>query len=251
MQALTARLKGKIFLSSMMGVTSGAWSAAHGRGAAMVQLGAYVLDAPGEHSGPSWPDSRGDLLAAHLRAEFDEFRRLVESDETPLVSANIFLCEERSLEPSARAFMDAGGELYEINVHGGIGGDRERGTGRFMFLPEHEGKLHTWVKRLARTGVPLAVKAKSGVIPDYGPHLERFEEAGVVAFHINVRDERQGVQDLACLEEIRGRTRLLLLASGYVADAASARRLFEAGADAVGIAEAARHDPEIFLKCRG
>lgn len=242
------RLRGGLFLSSMMGVTTGAWCAAHGRGAAMVQMGAYVLDAPEPRAGGFWPDSRPEALAAHLRAEFEAFRSSLGGGGAPLVSANVFLCEEKSVETSARAFTEAGGDLYELNVHGGIGGDRERGTGRFMFLPEHAEKLHRWVARLAATGVPLIVKAKSGVRADYAPHLERFEEAGVLAFHVNVRDEARGAQDLAALEAIRARTGLLLLASGYATDMRSVRRLFDAGADAVGIAEAARRESGLFLR---
>jgi tRNA-dihydrouridine synthase len=217
----------------------------------MVQLGAYVLDAPGGQSGHYYPDSERGALTAHLRADFDTFRRLDRSDETPLVCANVFLCEERSLEPSARAFMDADGDLYELNVHGGIGGDRERGTGRFMFLPEHAEKLHRWVRTLAGTGVPLIVKGRCGVIADFGPHLERFEEAGVFGFHINVRGAEEGVQNLAALQDIREKTRLLLLASGYVKDEDGARRLFDAGADAVGIAEAVRDDAAMFVGLGG
>ena len=69
-------------------------------------------------------------------------------------------------------------------------------------------------------------------------------------FHVNVRREETGEQDLRLLQQIRGATGMFLLASGYVTDAASARALFDAGADCVGIAQAAMNDPGVFLKCQ-
>jgi len=244
--SLLESIRGRYFLSAMMGTTTGAWAGTHCRGAAMAQLGVYILDAPGKHEGPAWLDSREDVLEAYLRAEFAECRRLAAPGT--VVCANMFLCAEKSVESSARVFRKAGGDLYELNGHGGVAGARESGTGCYMFMPEHAEKLHRWVRMLAATGIPLTVKAKSGVIADYVPHLKRFEEAGVIAFHINVRDEQNRTQDLAALEAVRRGTRLFLMASGYVTDSASARRLFDAGADAVGVAEAAMKDPGIFGK---
>ena len=249
MNPMLESIRGRYFLSAMMGTTTGAWAGTHCRGAAVAQLGVYILDAPGDHEGPAWPDSREEALEACLRGEFADCRRA--AGPGTVVCANMFLCAERSVESSARAFRKAGGDLYELNGHGGVAGGREGGTGCWMFMPEHAEKLHRWVGMLASTGVPLAVKARSGVIADYVPHLERFEEAGVIAFHVNVRDEARHEQDLAVLESIRRGTRLFLMASGYVTDPASARRLFDAGADAVGVAEAAMKDPEVFRKVAG
>jgi len=79
--------------------------------------------------------------------------------------------------------------------------------------------------------------------------VREFEQLGVFAFHINVRSEEKGRPDLALVERIRGATEMLLLVSGYVKDADGARGMFDAGADCVGIAEAAIKDPDVFLKC--
>ena len=42
---LESRLKGGLFLSSMMYITDGAYVAARGQGACMVQIGALIADA--------------------------------------------------------------------------------------------------------------------------------------------------------------------------------------------------------------
>jgi tRNA-dihydrouridine synthase len=249
-QSVAKKLSGQLFLSSMMGITNGKWCAEHCKSASMVQLGAFVLDGPAYKSGHYYPPSEEKLLTSHLKKEFDTFKQIYnqkyKTQKYPLLSANIFLCEEKSVITSAKAFMSAGGDVYELNVHGGIGHDKERGTGQCMFYPEHVEKLYRWVQLLTQTGVILIVKARAGVIPDYGDHLAKFEEYGVFGFHINVRDEKHHTQDLKCLEKIRKQTKLFLLASGYVRDVHTAKALFNAGADAVGIAEAVRNNSDIF-----
>ncbi len=62
-------------------------------------------------------------------------------------------------------------------------------------------------------------------------------------------ERRRADQRLGALESARKATGEFLFASGRVSDAASAKRLFDAGADCVGIAEAAIAAPSIFLKC--
>jgi tRNA-dihydrouridine synthase len=103
---------------------------------------------------------------------------------------------------------------------------------------------------LVDAGGPVIIKARGGVIGDFAEHVRRLEQLGVHAFHINVRDESSRQQDLTCLEQIRRATNMFVLASGYVSDAAGAKALFDAGADAVGIAEAARRDPDVFTRCQ-
>jgi tRNA-dihydrouridine synthase len=247
------RLKGRVFLSSMMGKCDAGFCASRSRGCAMVQLGAFVLLKEREERSTYWPDPDPEPLGAFLKDQFDAFRAEAakSSANVPLVSANVFPCCDEDVAAGAEAFVRAGGDLYELNAHGGIGGDRERGTGSMLFLPEHTPKLMRWAKMLVDVGGPVAVKGIRGAVADYGDHVRRLEEIGVHAFHINVRNEADGSQDLTLLERIRKATGMFLLASGYVKDADSARALFDAGADSVGIAQAAIEDPEIFVKTGG
>jgi len=107
-----------------------------------------------------------------------------------------------------------------------------------------------WAKMLVDAGGPVIIKGRGGVIPDFTDHVRKMEQMGVHAFHINVRGERAGEQDLKLLENIRKATGMFLLASGYVTNSATAKALFSAGADCVGIATAAMSDPDIFVKCK-
>ena len=56
-------MKGKLFLSSMMGITDGAWCATRSAGCAMVQLGAYLAE-PGATA-----DEMGQDAASFLPAD--------------------------------------------------------------------------------------------------------------------------------------------------------------------------------------
>ena len=62
--------------------------------------------------------------------------------------------------------------------------------------------------------------------------------------HVNVRDDRTHKPDVELVQRLQGRTSGMLLVSGYVRSAEDAHALFEAGADAVGIAAPTRGDAE-------
>jgi len=250
---LVVKLKGKLFLSSMMGKCDADFCASRAKGCAMVQFGAFVLLKDREERNTYWPDPERTRLTAFMKRQFDACRaasaKLVGRENVPVISANVFPCTDEDVRTSAAAFIEAGGDIYELNAHGGIGGDRERGTGKMLFIPEHTPKLMRWARMLVEAGGPVIIKARGGAIPDYTEHVKQLEQIGVHAFHINVRDEETGRQNLELLGNIRKATGMFLLASGYVKDADSARALFSAGADSVGIAQAASSDPDIFVKC--
>lgn len=248
------KLKGKLFLSSMMGSCDAEFCISRAEGCAMVQFGAFVLFKERKKWDTYWPNPERNSLTSFMKEQFTKFRieasKKVGKDNVPLVSANVFPCTDEDVEISAIAFIEAGGDIYELNAHGGIGGDRERGTGSMLFIPEHTPKLMRWAKMLVDAGGPVIIKGRGGVIPDFSEHIKQLEQIGVHAFHINVRDEEKGIQNLKLLEDIRKSTGMFLLASGYVKDVESAKALFSAGADCVGIATSALSDPEIFIKCR-
>ena len=251
---LATKLKGKLFLSSMMGKCDAQFCASRARGCAMVQFGAFVILEEREERNTYWPDPDPARLTSFMKEQFDtgraESAKLVGKVNVPVICANVFPCTDEDVRISAAAFIEAGGDIYELNAHGGIGGDRERGTGRMLFIPEHTPKLMRWAKMLVEAGGPVIIKGRGGVIPDFTDHVKQLQQIGVHAFHINIRDEETGKQNLKLLESIRKATDMFLLASGYVKDAGSAKALFSAGADCVGIAEAAMSDPGIFVKCK-
>jgi tRNA-dihydrouridine synthase len=116
-----------------------------------------------------------------------------------------------------------------------------------MVLPENRGELFEWLEAFSDMRVPMIVKFREGVIDDYTPILERVERLNVLV-HFNIRDEKTGRPDFDFVNEIKRRHSFFLLVSGYVRSPEDARKLFEAGADMVGIAEPAIQDPEYVKK---
>ena len=187
---IAAKLKGKLFLSSMMGTTDAVFCRSRSKECSMIQLGAFVLSKEREKQNTYWPDPERSKLTAFMKDQFDKCR--VESagiagrEGIPIISANVFPCSDEDTEISAIAFIEAGGDIYELNAHGGIGEDRERGTGKMLFIPEHTQKLFRWAKMLVSANGPVIIKARGGAIPDYTEHVKRLEQIGIQAFHINV-----------------------------------------------------------------
>jgi tRNA-dihydrouridine synthase len=228
----------------MMGVTDGAFCAGRSAGCAMVQLGAYLAEPTastedvGRHASsflPADPVACADFLAEECRA--------AKGASEVLTCLNLATPRlEWGLEAGER-FGQAGGDLLELNVHGGYGRYLEQGKLRAMVRPEHQGELFRWVKALVGLEIPLIVKFHG---QSERQHLLRAldEMAGwdVFGIHVNVRHERTKKPDVDLIRWLAGRVPGLLLVSGYVRSAEDARACFEAGADAVGVAAPAMED---------
>lgn len=109
------KLRGRLFLSSMMGRTNGRFCAQRGKGCAMVQLGSYLAEPPAyEMRGHVLPASRRDCIRFFAQ-EFAEVRRLLEA----LVCVNIATPKLEWGVEAAECFSQAGGDVFELNIHGG------------------------------------------------------------------------------------------------------------------------------------
>jgi tRNA-dihydrouridine synthase len=229
----------------MMGLTDGAYCAQRSEGCAMVQLGAYLAEPTataadiGPHDSSFLPaDSAAwtAFLAAQCRA--------ARGSGDVLVCLNLAAPRlDWALEAGA-CFAQAGGDLLELNVHGGYRRYYDRGLLRAMVRPENQPELCRWVEALVALDIPLIVKfhgqsERSSLLRA----IDHIVERGVPGLHVNVRraDARAPDVDLVCT--LRGRYSGLLLVSGYVRSADDAHALFEAGADMVGLADPTRRDP--------
>jgi len=234
--AIREKMRGGLFLSSMMGVTDGGFCAERRAGCAMVQLGAYLAEPPAHGKERYFLPPDPAECEAFLG---DECRKARGGSEV-LTCLNLATPRlEWGLE-AAECFHRAGGDLVELNVHGSYEPYLRLGRLRAMVLPENREELFRWLEAFARLDIPLIVKFRMGVVEDYSPVLDEIEGLGV---HFNVRDEGRRAPDYRFVRSVK-REPLLLLVSGYVRSAADAGRLFGSGADMVGIAEPARDDPK-------
>jgi tRNA-dihydrouridine synthase len=243
---LSQKLKGGFFVSSMMGVTDGAFCARTLQGdhrCAMVQTGAYLAEptATEEEIGPH--------ASSFLPADAEAWVDFLAEDCRPIREvADVAICMnlatpklEWGLE-AAKCFAQAGGDAVELNVHGGYGRYLARGKLRAMVQPEHQDELLRWVAALARLDIPLIVKfhGRSGGEQSEREHLEsalrRMANLPVLGVHVNVRDEGNKRPDLELVRALRPLIPGLFLVSGHVRSRTDAQALFNAGADMVGAA---------------
>ncbi len=237
-------MKGKLFLSSMMGITDGAFCASRSAGCAMVQLGAYLAE-PGATAGEMGRDA-----ASFLPADPEACTSFLSKECTRARgSSNLTVCLnlatprlEWALE-AARCFHRAGGDLLELNAHGGYKRYLDQGKLRANVLPEHRDELVRWSEALCALEIPLIVKVNAQHDrPEVCLALEALAHLPLWGVHINVRDPETETPDLAFVREARALVPGKLLVSGYVRSAADVRACLEAEADMVGIAAPAIDD---------
>jgi len=247
-EELGGYLKGGLFISAMMGETSGEFVARHGKGARMVQIGALVADALDRSHEPDYllPLTEDEMVPV-LRKEVEEARRLL--GETP-IALNAAPGDIESGLRMARAFHKAGGDIFELNVHGGYEKLLKRGLLRAMALPENRPRLIEWLKGLCRLEIPIVVKFRAGMEGvDFIDVLEEIAAVeGLFGVHFNVRSEEKKAPDFAFVRQVRPHIKGLLFCSGYVRDLRQVNALFEAGADCVGIAQGILDEPDIIAR---
>lgn len=239
-----SKLRGRLLLSSMMDVTDGVFCSERSRGCAIVQLGAYLAEPPAygkqRYYLPANPEDCTKFLAEKCRKA-----RKASEVFTCLNLATPKL--EWGLE-AAECFRRASGDFVELNVHGGYEPYLRLGKLRAMVLPENRGELFMWIEAFTSLEIPVIVKFRMGVIEDYSPVLDRIAGYDLFGVHFNVRNRQTRRPDFEFVQNLKGKYSFWLLASGYVRDAGDARKLFDAGADMVGIAEPTIDDPQFILK---
>lgn len=248
MNTLKQQLQNGFYLSSMMGVTDGAFCARTLKGdhrTAMVQTGAYLAEPTateedkGAHARCFLPPNR-DACTAFLAADCRDIQEV----------ADVVICMnlatprlEWGLE-AAECFAQAGGDAVELNVHGGYGRYLTQGKLRAMVEPEHRDELLRWVAAFVQLDVPLLVKFHGqSERAHLVSALRRMANLPLLGVHVNVRDDETQGPDLELVRDLRPLIPGLLLTSGYVRSSEDALALFEAGADMVGAAAPVREDP--------
>jgi tRNA-dihydrouridine synthase len=227
----------------MMGISDGKFCSTRSEGCAMVQIGAYLAEPPAYGTRPYvLPPNREDCI---------NFFRKECSDGKSI--RNVYVCLnlatpklEWGLE-AAKYFYEAKGDLVELNLHGSYEPYLRVGKIRAMVLPENWKELFKWLKAFSKLDIPVIVKFREGVIPSYEPILDEIAKLDLFGIHFNVRNEEMRKPDSRFVEKIK-RYPIFLLVSGYVRSAKDVKKLFEAGADMIGIAEPTIQNPKFIAK---
>ncbi len=247
--SLYGELRNGLFLSSMMGITDGAFCGQRRSGCALVQLGAYLAE-PTAGSEEMGRDADSFLPAdpAACTAFLAEEIRRARGNSSIRTCLNLASPQLDWALQAAECFLAAGGDLIELNAHGGYARYVALGKLRAMVLPEHQPELFRWVQALTERGAPLIVKLNGQSDRRHLlPALEGLAKMGIVAVHMNVRAAGTPRPDLELVRQVKIACPHFLLASGYVRSAADVRDVLAAGADMAGFAEPTIKDPEYIL----
>jgi len=116
-----------------------------------------------------------------------------------------------------------------------------------MVLPESRGELFRWLEEFNSLDKPVIAKFRADAIPDYSPIMDYIEGLDLLGVHFNIRGA-DGRPNYSFLEGLRRYSDTFILVSGYIWSVEAVRRVFELGADMVGIAEPTREDSSFIEK---
>jgi tRNA-dihydrouridine synthase len=247
------RLKGGFFLSSLHSHGDGAFCAERSTGCQMVQFGIRFAEPPdlgvaqGEYRLSILPFEKEGCIN-HLADEVQK----VKSQENVLTCLNLSSPKLEWAIDASQNFLHAGGDLVELNVHGGYYRYLELGRLRAMVLPEHQAELFQWVEGMVKADIPLIVKFDGRQTRQHILlAVSQMDDFGLLGIHVNVRNNRAKCPDISFVRRIRVHYSGFLFASGYVRSAADARELFNKGVDMVGIGEPVIKDPSFIREIAG
>jgi len=244
LRELRKSLRKKLFLSSMMGMANGSFCSERAKGCAMVQMGAYLAEPPAYKTRKCVLPPDKEECINFLSKECKQAR----GDSKIYICLNLATPELEWGLKAAECFYKAGGDIVELNIHGGYEPYLRLEKIRAMVLPENRPELFRWLEAFSETDIPVIVKFREGVIPDYTPILDKIVDFNLLGVHFNIGDEETKKPDFDFVRNIKEKYSLFLLVSGYVRTSDSVRKLFEAGADMIGFAEPTIKDPEFINK---
>jgi len=252
---IRAKLAGQVFLSTMLDITDAAYVVERSRGAGFVQLGTMLVAPQTPEFAPyrqrwlkSWLPNDPAAMRDALAREVGIVRAGLGAATAVCLSLGGF--EIADQVRAAEAFRQAGGDVVELNAHGGLQPFASQGYLGGLAFPAYRARLTSWAEALARVDLPLLIKFNGGMDVDWPRLLADLAHVPVAGYHFNIRDGRTKAPNLGLVQALRPLVRGALLVSGYAWTAEAARQLFDLGADAVGVAQPAREDGEFLPKLR-
>jgi len=232
-------LRRGVVLAELGGWGDGPYCASHGRGAALVVMGTYIVD-PGDAVpyDPAFvfkPDHRQylDYLRGHVAAA----RQSGAAVGVSVVSVNI----DDTVE-FLRAAEEAGADYSSLCLHSVMEMFLRAGMSSALLWQENWPRLREYLTLcLQALSRPFIVKIGFARLPDSEQAVDEMVAAGIQLIHANVGQvtTRQGRDRIHRLKAHGG----FVIAGGGIRSAADALSTLEAGADAVAVATAAMDDP--------
>ncbi|MFW5992441.1 MAG: hypothetical protein ACOCQN_04540 [Halanaerobiaceae bacterium] len=163
------------------------------------------------------------------------------------VALNIGITDIEEGVKSAKAWKKAGGDIFELNIHGNWQNLRDEGYLRGMALPEYRQRLREWTGALMEEDIRLYLKFNSNININFLELLDSLQEYNVPGYHFNIRGEN-GQPRFKFLRRILNKIDTVFLCSGYIRNPEQVKRLWEMGVDSAGFAQPVLDDCEFIQK---
>lgn len=235
-------LRNGVVLAELGGLGDGPYCAVHGQNAALVMLGTYIVDQ--SDSVPYDADfvfkPGKENYTAYLQKHIAEARKSGAKVGVSVISVNL-----SDTVDFLQAAQEAGADYVSLCAHSDMDMFKAEGLGEALCRRENLKLLEKWTSEILHAvRVPFILKAGLGKLEDMSEALKVAKDVGVTMVHINIMNSAPGSEGLQALRALADDD-LFLIASGGIRDIEGAKRVLEAGADAVSIGTAATEDPEL------
>ena len=236
MADLFEEISNGVVLAELGGYGDGPYCAEYGAGAAMVIMGTYVVDARDEVPYPETfvfkpgRENYASYLAEHVPTARASGAK---------VAVSIISVELGDSVDFLRAAEEAGADYASLCVHSGMSMFTSVGLGAALCRDTNREHLRKWCTGLSEAlNIPLIMKFGMAGVTETVETTKAMIDCGVEGVHVNFGDATSGA-GLAAVREVAGACPFLI-AGGGIDNVEGARRVLEAGADAVAIADARR-----------
>ena len=231
-----------VVLAELGGHGDGPYCAIHAAGGALAVMGTYIVDPGDDVPYPEhfvFKPGRGNY-AEYLREHVAAARQGVAKVGVSVVS--VAMADTLDFLRAAEA---AGADYASYCAHSSMAMFVNEGLSSMLCRRDRWAELGEWARAIVEAvSIPVIFKIGATDVEETVAAVAVMTEAGVPVIHINIWDTQPGAEGLAVLSALKG-TCSLLIAGGGVKDVQGARRVLDAGADAVAIGTAAMKDPQL------
>lgn len=238
MTDLFAGIRNGIVLAELGGYGDGPYVARHGKGAALVMIGTYVVD---EGTSLPYPE---DFIFKPARAYYEGYlKKHISAARASGAKIGVSVISQNPAHAAdfLRAAEDAGADCVVLCAYSVMTMFTSVGLGVGLCRPGNRETLTRWVKELSQSAkIPFIMKMGMGVPSDTIDTVKTIVDSGAAAVHMafNNAATSRALPSVKAVAEVCP----FLIAGGGINDARAAQRLFEAGAGAVSIAAGAMRD---------
>ena len=232
-------LQNGVVLAELAGYGNGYYCAKHGKGAAMVILGSYIID---DADNVPYP------VEFVFKSDMEDYKRYIAEHVLAAALSGAKICvsslstdTNKTIE-SFIAAQNAGADYVSYCAYSEMEMFTSKGLGVELCKKHNHPTLKTLARQiLDNVNIPCIFKLEILHRPDATRTVELLADLGVAMIHV-VTGSQPDSDGLKILSELADKCEFLI-GGGGVTDVKGARRILSAGANAVSVGKAAMKDP--------